>query len=83
MKKFVTVLVLGITLMSCSVEELPCNDWVTNFKTEINILNDGSEQIYRMACRGTECVMITEEDYQLWIDISLATTCWQDAENSI
>jgi|TARA_B110000240_G_C13242360_1_gene343800 hypothetical protein len=83
MKKVLLVLGLSLALLSCSVEELPCNDWVTNFKTEINILNDGSEQIYRMACRGTECVMITEEDYQLWIDISLATTCWQDAENSI
>ena len=88
MKKFVTVLVLGITLMSCSVEELPCNDWAVGFKTSINIIHDGSEQIVRSACHYTdqgwyECVMITEEDYQLWIDISPATTCWTDVENSL
>jgi hypothetical protein len=85
MKKAIIVLIAMIVMVllsSCSVEE-PCNDWVTSWKTDINILHDGSEQIIYIACHTNQCVMISEEDYNTWRDISFSTTCWQDAENSI
>ena len=82
MKKIIAIAAL-VLISSCSKEEVPCTDWVTSWKTDINILHDGSEQIIYIACHTNECVMISEEDYNTWRDISFSTTCWQDAEDSI
>ncbi len=90
MKKAIVVLIAILMLVwfsSCTVEE-PCNDWVSEWRTEENTLNNGSIQIVRIACHykmngNYECIMISEEDYQRWTNESLSTTCWQDAEDSI